>query len=185
MFPGCHVAPLLAWLRIAAMPVPEITLDSAALQFWTRRETAVYPAAAQGRHGGRVAKLLEKWSARVGHQATRPLVRIFSSGGLLNCQRAAKVGKLFKQIAQTWASHRMQEWLRKRCAKAWPGSPPYAMLQRLAQLPLRHLGALPRYAVLRWATAEEDDWWFSVRGRQERTAPCCCGCSAAARTYPY
>ena len=60
MFPGCHVAPLLAWLRIAAMPVPEITLDSAALQFWTGREAAIYPAATRGRHGGRVAKLLEK-----------------------------------------------------------------------------------------------------------------------------
>ena len=112
MFPGCHVAPLLSWLRIASMPVPEITLDSAALQFWARREAAVYPAVSQGRRGGRVARLLAKWSARVGHQAMRPLLRTFTLGGLLNFQRAAKAGKLFKQIAQAWVTSRMQEWPR-------------------------------------------------------------------------
>ena len=106
-------------------------------------------------------------------------------GGLLSFQRAAKAGKLFKQITQEWVRSRMQEWLRKRCERAWPGGPPFFMLKRLSSLPLRHLGALPRYAVLRWATAEEDDWWLSARGSRERTSECCCGCGAAARSYPY
>ena len=65
----------------------------------------------------------------------------------------------------------------------WMYGPSFEFLEWLAQTPVSHVGAVPRFAVVRWALGEDADLWLPLRGRVSRTSPCVwCGCDA--RNYP-
>ena len=44
---------------------------------------------------------------------------------------------------------------------------------------------IPRFTVLGWAIAEDDDWWLQQRcpDGDARSMPCACGCDTLARSY--
>ena len=65
----------------------------------------------------------------------------------------------------------------------WTYGPSLNFLAWLAQTPVAHVGAVPRFAVMRWALGEDADLWLPVRGRASRTSPCA-WCGRNARNYP-
>ena len=65
----------------------------------------------------------------------------------------------------------------------WNYGPSFEFLEWLAQTPVSHVGAVPRFAVLRWALGEDADLWLPLRGRISRASPCV-WCGRDARNYP-
>ena len=61
--------------------------------------------------------------------------------------------------------------------------PSFTFLEWLAQTPVSRVGAVPRFAVVRWALGEDADLWLPLRGRVSRTSPCA-WCGRDARNYP-
>ena len=47
----------------------------------------------------------------------------------------------------------------------WTYGPSFELLEWLAHTPLSHVGAVPRFAVIRWALGEDADLWLPLRGR--------------------
>ena len=66
----------------------------------------------------------------------------------------------------------------------WTFGPSFDFLEWLAQMPVSQVGAIPRFAVLRWALGEDPDLWLPLRGRVSRNSPCA-WCAQSARTYPF
>ena len=65
----------------------------------------------------------------------------------------------------------------------WTYGPSFEFLEWLAQTPVSHVGAVPRFAVPRWALGEDADLWLALRGRISRTSQCV-WCGRNARNYP-
>ena len=65
----------------------------------------------------------------------------------------------------------------------WTYGPSIEFLDWLALTPISSVGAVPRFAVLRWALGEDADLWLPLRGRISRSSPCV-WCGRAARNYP-
>ena len=143
------------------------------------------PSGSQGRHRLRVSALLLKWQGRCGAFAYRPVAAALLAVHQPRYKRVAALGRAFKAMAKDWCLATMRRWLRDRCEHAWPGAPSFSFLSTLAGIPHRIVGPIPRFAVLRWATAEDDDWWLPQRRTESRTQLCSCGCGVPARTYPY
>ena len=49
---------------------------------------------------------------------------------------------------------------------------------------LPQVGAVPRYAVLRWALGEDADFWLPLRGKLSRSQPCL-WCRSNTRCFPH
>ena len=56
--------------------------------------------------------------------------------------------------------------------------------ERIADLPTTQVGAVPRYAVLRWALGEDADFWLPLRGKLSRSQ-LCVWCNNSTRCFPY
>ena len=99
-------------------------------------------------------------------------------------QRASGFKQLFKQLAidrLLAASHRH---LAARISKnGWAMGPSILFLGWLADLPTTQVGAVPRYAVLRWALGEDADFWLPLRGKLSRSQPCV-WCHNHTRCFP-
>ena len=65
----------------------------------------------------------------------------------------------------------------------WTYGPSVEFLEWLAQTPVSHVGAVPRFAVLRWALGEDADLWLPLRGHVSHTSPCVWR-GRDARNYP-
>ena len=91
---------------------------------------------------------------------------------------------LFKQFAVGHLIDSSIEHLSVRIFRnGWTYGPSLEFLSWLARIPVSQVGAVPRFAVLRWALGEDADLWLPLRGRVSRTSPCVwCGCNA--RNYP-
>ena len=61
--------------------------------------------------------------------------------------------------------------------------PSILFLDWLADLPTTQVGAVPRYAVLRWALGEDADFWLPLRGKLSRSQPCV-WCNNLTRCFP-
>ena len=75
------------------------------------------------------------------------------------------------------------EYLRTRTLTTWSAAPSFSWMQALTNLHPRLCGAIPRYALLRWAIGGESDCWFWRHFH--KLGPCICGCGRLADTYPY
>ena len=65
----------------------------------------------------------------------------------------------------------------------WALGPSVEFLSWLADLPTTQVGAVPRYAVLRWALGEDADFWLPLRGKLSRSHPCL-WCQNYTRCFP-
>ena len=66
----------------------------------------------------------------------------------------------------------------------WTYGPSFEFLEWLAQTPVSHVGAVPRFAVLRWALGEDADLWLSPSEDMSVTLPPVCGVAAMPGTTP-
>ena len=90
----------------------------------------------------------------------------------------------FKQYAIARQINESVAHLSSRISRnGWIYGPSFAFLEWLAQTPVSQVGAVPRFAVVRWALGEDADLWLPLRGRVSRTSPCA-WCGRNARNYP-
>ena len=90
----------------------------------------------------------------------------------------------FKQLAIGRQADASVLHLSSRISRnGWTYGPSFEFLEWLAQTPVSHVGAVPRFAVLRWALQKDSDLWLPLRGRVSRTSPCV-WCGRNARNYP-
>ena len=90
----------------------------------------------------------------------------------------------FKQYAIARQVNESVAHLSSRISRnGWIYGPSFACLEWLAQTPVSQVGAVPRFAVVRWALGEDADLWLPLRGRVIRTSPCA-WCGRSARNYP-
>ena len=81
----------------------------------------------------------------------------------------------FKQFAIAKEIECAVSHLSNRVASnGWPFGPSFDFLKWLSQTPISQIGAVPRFAVLRWALGEDPDLWLPLRGRVSRNAQCAC-----------
>ena len=65
----------------------------------------------------------------------------------------------------------------------WALGPSIEFLGWPPDLPTAQVGALPRYAVLRWALGEDADFWLPLQGKLSRSQPCL-WCQNNTRCFP-
>ena len=105
-----------------------------------------------------------------------------STGPLTQPSRKNGLVKNFKLAMKASREANAIEHLRTRTTTTWSSAPSFLWLQALTNLHPRLCGAIPRYALLRWAIGGESDGAFWKRFH--KLGYCVCGCGKIADTYP-
>ena len=105
-----------------------------------------------------------------------------NTGPLTQPSRRTGLVKNFKLAMKASREANANEHLRTRTATTWSSAPSFLWLQALTNLHPRLCGAIPRYALLRWAIGGESDCAFWKRFH--KLGYCVCGCGKLADTYP-
>ena len=123
------------------------------------------------------------WQQQLAPDEIRQLVQILNQSQNPS-QAARRFQECFKQFAIAKEIDSAVSHLSNRVASnGWPFGPSFDFLEWLSQTPISQIGAVPRFAVLRWALGEDPDLWLPLRGRVSRGSPCV-WCAQNARTYP-
>ena len=67
--------------------------------------------------------------------------------------------------------------------QGWPGGVCSDWLEIMADLPKTWFNSISRFAVLRWAFGEDDEYWLTVRGTRHQHR--CAGCGSQADCFPW
>ena len=99
-------------------------------------------------------------------------------------ERASGFKAYFKQVSVARLLETSHAHLVNRIQKnGWAFGPSAEFLAWLANAPVTQVGAVPRYAVLRWSLGEDADYWLPLRGKLSRSQPCL-WCQCNTRCFP-
>ena len=183
-FPQHLLVGLCRWLRLGPLLDPTITQAISLFGRYLRQGHRSFAEEQAGSYATQVQQCWKYWQQQLPAEDIQRLLALLRQNNT-PAQRASGFKQLFKQLAINKllaASHRH---LAARIYKnGWAMGPSILFIDWLADLPTTQVGAVPRYAVLRWALGEDADFWLPLRGKLSRSQPCV-WCNNHTRCFPY
>ena len=171
-FPQRFLVGLCRWLRIG--PLLDASLMHAISLFgcYLRQGHTSLSEGPACSYANQVFACWKYWQTQLSTESVQKLVEILRQSAT-PMQRAGKFKMTFKQLAVTRLIETSQTHLANRMFNnGWSLGPSIDFLRWLSELPILQVGAVPRYAVLRWALGEDADSWLPLRGKLNRSQPC-------------
>ena len=182
-FPQHLLVGLCRWLRIGPLLDPTIMQAVSLFGCYLRQGHRSLAEDQEGSYATQIQQCWKYWQQQLPAEDIQRLLALLKQNNT-PAQRASGFKQLFKQLAidrLLAASHRH---LAARISKnGWAMGPSILFLGWLADLPTTQVGAVPRYAVLRWALGEDADFWLPLRGKLSRSQPCV-WCHNHTRCFP-
>ena len=186
-FPQLKLVGLCRWLRLGPLLDPAIMHAVSLFGCYLRQGHHMLPATLnriEDSYTRQVYSCWKYWQHKLAPDETRQLVYILSQPRDPT-QAARRFQERFKQFAIASEVESAVFHLSSRISNnGWAFGPSLDFLEWLSQMPVSQVGAVPRFAVLRWALGEDPDLWLPLRGRVSRNSPCA-WCAQNARTYPF
>ena len=183
-FPQHLLVGLCRWLRIGPLLDPTIMQAVSLFGCYLRQGHRSLAEDQEGSYAIQIQQCWKYWQQQLPAEDIQRLLALLKQNNT-PAQRASGFKQLFKQLAigrLLAASHRH---LAARISKnGWAMGPSILFLGWLADLPTTQVGAVQRYAVLRWALGEDADFWLPLRGKLSRSQPCV-WCHNRTRCFPY
>ena len=182
-FPQHLLVGLCRWLRIGPLLDPTIMQAVSLFGCYLRQGHRSLAEGQEGSYATQIQQCWKYWQQQLPAEDIQRLLALLQQNNT-PAQRASGFKQLFKQLAigrLLAASHRH---LAARIYKnGWAMGPSILFLDWLADLPTTQVGAVPRYAVLRWALGEDADFWLPLRGKLSRSQ-LCVWCQNHTRCFP-
>ena len=182
-FPQHLLVGLCRWLRLGPLLDPTIMQAISLFGCYLRQGHRSFAEEQVGSYATQIQQCWKYWQQQLPAEDIQRLIALLRQNNT-PAQRASGFKQLFKQLAINKllaASHRH---LAARIYKnGWAMGPSILFLDWLADLPTTQVGAVPRYAVLRWALGEDADFWLPLRGKLSRSQPCV-WCNNLTRCFP-
>ena len=183
-FPQHHMVGLCRWLRLGPLLDPTIMQAISLFGCYLRQGHRSFAEEQAGSYAIQIQQCWKYWQQQLPAEDVQRLLALVREN-TTPAQRASKFKQLFKQLAVNKLLAASHKHLVARIYKnGWAMGPSILFLNWLADLPTTQVGAVPRYAVLRWALGEDADFWLPLRGKLSRSQPCV-WCSNSTRCFPY
>ena len=183
-FPQHHMVGLCRWLRLGPLLDPTITQAISLFGCYLRQGHRSFAEEQASSYATQIQQCWKYWQQQLPAEDVQRLLALVREN-TTPAQRASKFKQLFKQLAVNKLLTASHKHLVARIYKnGWAMGPSTLFLNWLADLPTTQVGAVPRYAVLRWALGEDADFWLPLRGKLSRSQPCV-WCSNSTRCVPY
>ena len=183
-FPQHHMVGLCRWLRLGPLLDPTIMQAISLFGCYLRQGHRSFAEEQASSYATQIQQCWKYWQQQLPAEDVQRLLALVREN-TTPAQRASKFKQLFKQLAVNKLLTASHKHLVARIYKnGWAMGPSILFLNWLADLPTTQVGAVPRYAVLRWALGEDADFWLPLRGKLSRSQPCV-WCSNSARCFPY
>ena len=183
-FPQHHMFGLCRWLRLGPLLDPTIMQAISLFGCYLRQGHRSFAEEQAGSYAIQIQQCWKYWQQQLPAEDVQRLLALVREN-TTPAQRASKFKQLFKQLAVNKLLATSHKHLVARIYKnGWAMGPSILFLNWLADLPTTQVGAVPRYAVLRWALGEDADFWLPLRGKLSRSQPCV-WCGNSARCFPY
>ena len=182
-FPQHLLVGLCRWLRIGPLLDPTITQAVSLFGCYLRQGHRSLAEGQEGSYAIQIQQCWKYWQQQLPAEDIQRLLALLKQNNT-PAQRASGFKQLFKQLAigrLLAASHR--HLAARICKNGWAMGPSILFLDWLADLPTTQVGAVPRYAVLRWALGEDADFWLPLRGKLSRSQ-LCVWCHNHTRCFP-
>ena len=183
-FPQHLLVGLCRWLRLGPLLDPTFMQAISLFGCYLRQGHRTFADEQEGSYATQIQQCWKYWQQQLPAEDIQRLLALLRQNNT-PAQRASGFKHLFKQLAVNKllaASHRH---LAARIYKnGWAMGPSILFLDWLADLPTTQVGAVPRYAVLRWALGEDADFWLPLRGKLSRSQ-LCVWCNNRTRCFPY
>ena len=183
-FPRHLMVGLCRWLRLGPLLDPTITQAISLFGCYLRQGHRSFAEEQEGSYAMQIQQCWKDWQQQLPAEDIQRLLALVRQN-TTPAQRASRFKRLFKQLAVNKllaASHR--HLVARIYKNGWAMGPSILFLNWLADLPTTQVGAVPRYAVLRWALGEDADFWLPLRGKLSRSQ-LCVWCSNSTRCFPY
>ena len=183
-FPQHLLVGLCRWLRIGPLLDPAIMQAISLFGCYLRQGYRSLAAEREGSYAAHIQQCWRYWQKQLPAEDIQRLLVLLRQNNTA-AQRASSFKQLFKQIAVTRLLEASHRHLTNRIYQnGWALGPSIKFLDWLAELPTTQVGAVPRYAVLRWALGEDADFWLPLRGKLSRSQPCL-WCRSNTRCFPH
>ena len=183
-FPQHHMVGLCRWLRLGPLLDPTIMQAISLFGCYLRQGHRSFAEEQAGSYAIQIQQCWKYWQQQLPAEDVQRLLALVREN-TTPAQRASKFKQLFKQLAVNKLLAASRKHLVARIYKnGWATGPSILFLNWLADLPTTQVGAVPRYAVLRWALGEDADFCLPLRGKLSRSQPCV-WCSNSTRCFPY
>ena len=182
-FPQHLLVGLCRWLRIGPLLDPTIMQAVSLFGCYLRQGHRSLAEGQEGSYAIQIQQCWKYWQQQLPAEDIQRLLALLKQNNT-PAQRASGFKQLFKQRAigrLLAASHR--HLAARICKNGWAMGPSILFLDWLADLPTTQVGAVPRYAVLRWALGEDADFWLPLRGKLSRSQ-LCVWCHNHTRCFP-
>ena len=182
-FPQHLLVGLCRWLRIGPLLDPTIMQAVSLFGCYLRQGHRSLAEEQEGSYALQIQQCWKYWQQQLPAEDIQRLLALLKQNNT-PAQRASGFKQLFKQLAigrLLAASHR--HLAARICKNGWAMGPSILFLDWLADLPTTQVGAVPRYAVLRWALGEDADFWLPLRGKLSRSQ-LCVWCHNHTRCFP-
>ena len=182
-FPQHLLVGLCRWLRIGPLLDPTIMQAVSLFGCYLRQGHRSLAEDQEGSYAIQIQQCWKYWQQQLPAEDIQRLLALLKQNNT-PAQRASGFKQLFKQLAigrLLAASHR--HLAARICKNGWAMGPSILFLDWLADLPTTQVGAVPRYAVLRWALGEDADFWLPLRGKLSRSQ-LCVWCHNHTRCFP-
>ena len=183
-FPQHLLVGLCRWLRIGPLLDPAIMQAISLFGCYLRQGYTTLAAEQEGSNAAHIQQCWKDWQKQLPTEDIQSLLDLLRQSNT-PAQRASRFKHLFKQIAVTRLLEASHLHLANRIYRnGWALGPSIEFLNWLAELPTMQVGAVPRYAILRWALGEDADFWLPFRGKLSRSQPCL-WCRNNTRCFPH
>ena len=183
-FPQHLLVGLCRWLRIGPLLDPAIMQAISLFGCYLRQGYKSLAVEQEGSYAAHIQQCWKYWQKQLVAEDIQRLSDLLRQNNT-PAQRASSFKQLFKQIAVTRLLEASHLHLTNRIYRnGWALGPSIEFLDWLAELPTTQVGAVPRYAVLRWALGEDADFWLPLRGKLSRSQPCP-WCRNNTRCFPH
>ena len=163
-FPQHLLVGLCRWLRIGPLLDPAITQAISLFGCYLRQGYTSFADEHEGFYAEQIQQCWRYWQTQLPAEDIKRLLGILRQAST-PAQRASRFKQLFKQVATARLLEASHLHLTNRIHQnGWALGPSVEFLGWLADLPTTQVGAVPRYAVLRWALGEDADFWLPLRG---------------------
>ena len=185
-FPQNKLVGLCRWLRLGPLLDPTIMHAVSLFGCFLRRGHTTLPhvpRCSDDSYTRQVYHCWNYWQKQLAPEEVLRLLFVLRQSGP-SPQAARHFQTCFKQLAVARIVEESILHLSSRISRnRWALGPSFAFLEWLAHTPVSQVGAVPRFAVLRWALGEDADLWLPLRGQTSRTSPCV-WCGRNTRNFP-
>ena len=182
-FPQHLLVGLCRWLRIGPLLDPTIMQAVSLFGCYLRQGHRSLAEDQEGSYAKQIQQCWKYWQQQLPAEDIQRLLALLKQNNT-PAQRASGFKQLFKQLAIGRLLADSHRHLAARiCKNGWAMGPSILFLDWLADLPTTQVGAVPRYAVLRWALGEDADFWLPLRGKLSRSQ-LCVWCHNHTRCFP-